>query len=358
MEKYESYQVADFLVDEDFVDWVLTPDEISDAYWQRVFARYPDRKPDAEKAREILLNIRIRPHRTMPDDMRERLVADVQDHIDRSPHRDALPKRGILLGLGRWAAVASVLTFMGILVYDKVDTVSVQPPVGLVIKKEHKNQETQRVYNTAETPLLVPLPDKSMVVLDPDSYIEYDETEFKTQRRVYLSGGAFFEVERQEPHMPFVVHTEHLTTKVLGTSFRIAVIGNRSAHRITVNTGLVEVQSAKTVLLVAANQEVVYKVDNGSLSQEDMVEYAPLSLEAVEQIFDFQAARLDTVLSVLAERYNISIDISNPELAKRTITASLGELHLYEKLELISKAVEARYALIDGRIVMTPNENE
>lgn len=356
MEKYLSYEIGDFLVDEQFVNWVLVPDKAHDSYWQNVFIQYPEVEPIAAEARKTLLNIRIKPNPTMPVGMREELIANIVDHIDRST-LTGRRKPQMSARFGRWAAVACVLLTISFAVY-RFATSPAQSSPDLVILKKHNGQGTQKVSNTSGIPLLVLLPDKSTVILEPNSYLVYNEGDFGRQRRLYLSGEAFFEVERQEPHVPFVVNTDHITTQVLGTSFRVMASGEQSAYRVTVSTGLVEVKSKETVLHVAANEEAVFEVAKSQLSQETMLEHAPLSQEAVEEIFDFQAAPLDSVVTTLAAKYKVSISISNPDLAKRTITASLGELHLYEKLELISKATEAIYTLNDGKIIITPNENQ
>src|SRR5690606_17410401 len=141
----------------------------------------------------------------------------------------------------------------------------------------------------SDIPLLVLLPDKSTVILEPNSYLLYTEDDFGSHRQVYLSGEAFFEVERHESYGLFVVNTDHLTAKVLGTSFRVIASKEQAAHRVEVNTGLVEVKRNETVLHVAANQEAIYEVENDLLIQETMQEYAPLSQEAIDGSFDFQA---------------------------------------------------------------------
>lgn len=357
MEKYKSYQSTDFLLDDHFVNWVLAPDEVSEMHWQTVFATYPAILPFAKDARRVLLNIRIKPYRKMPESMREELVANIRDHISRSPSADSRRSHQVRFRFGRWVAAACILLTIGFASY-RMGIFTDAPVTGLVIVKERAGRAPQKVSNTSDIPLVVLLPDKSTVILDPGANVVYSEQDFNQHREVYLSGEAFFEVERQEPHVPFVVTTDHFTAKVLGTSFRVAASETQLAHRVIVNTGLVEVTTNETMLRVGANQEAIFEVSSAVLSQETMQELTPLSQKAVEKLFNFQAAPLDDVVASLASRYSVSISISDPELAKRTLTASLGELHLHEKLELICRAVEATYTLHDGRIILSPQKKE
>src|SRR5690606_3611941 len=136
MEKYKSYQLTDFLIDDRFVNWVLAPDEASEMHWQAVFAKYPAILPTAEEARKVLLNIRIKPHRTMPESMREELVANIRDHIDRSASANSRRSPRVLIRFGRWAAAACMLVAIGFASY-RMGVFTAEPATDLVIVKEH-----------------------------------------------------------------------------------------------------------------------------------------------------------------------------------------------------------------------------
>src|SRR5690625_6727137 len=62
-------------------------------------------------------------------------------------------------------------------------------------------------------------------------------------REVILEGEAFFDVV-PDPDKPFIVHSENLRTKVLGTSFNIRAFEDEQDIKITVATGKVAVGQA------------------------------------------------------------------------------------------------------------------
>lgn len=373
MEKYKFYTVADFLGDDLFIDGVLAPDEHSETYWNTVFSLYPTIEADAMEAKRLLLSIRIRPNKTIPRRVRDEIIEHVLARSVQEPVRPE-PKRIFrIVSQAKWIAAACVLLFIGlaILMYENPSR-PVQTTNDLVYIMPDDKTTEQKVINTSSIPLLLMLPDKSSVVLESSSYIVYDEATFAKNREVRLVGEAFFEVQNQE-NVPFKVKTDYLTAKVLGTSFRVRAFSHDTGHRVTVNTGLVQVQKTKgdgdvlheatleEILYVGANQEAIYDTNTIQLTQTDIPltaipEKAPLSKEALETLFDFQSTPLETVLTTLGERYQITIQLDDPVLAGRTITASLSDLHLYEKLDLISKAAEARYYIEDGRIKFTPIE--
>jgi len=82
------------------------------------------------------------------------------------------------------------------------------------------------------------LPDGSLVFLNSKSSISYSK-DFKNKRELKLTGEAYFEVKKN-PERPFLVETEKIKTRVLGTSFNIKAYKN-SQTMVSVNTGKVEV---------------------------------------------------------------------------------------------------------------------
>lgn len=351
MKKYAAYLIEDFLIDDDFVNWVLFPDIDSNRYWENVMTTNPKVVPLIEQARDILLRIQIKPHSKMPAGMKADLMANIKQY---TRHTEVLLTKNRFANykLAAWTVAASLLISIGAFLYFQFG--EQQQDMYLITENVKENVNKKKITNTATIPLVVLLPDNSTIVLDPQGSIVYDEQGFLKDRVVHLTGEAFFEVERM-PQMPFIVRTEHLETKVLGTSFRVSANRQNSAHRVTVNTGLVEVKSGNETLRVSANQEAIYEVNKNELIQEAMREQAPLSKEVVDELFTFQESPLEIVLDALADQYNIAIEIPEEGLAQRTITLSLGDLHLYEKLALICKAVEAKYQLVDGRIIILSN---
>src|SRR5690606_5060828 len=77
MERYESYEIDDFLNDDLFIDWILIPTETADKYWQDVFTRFPAIRIKADEARKLLSNIHIKPGPTMPMQLRMEILNQI-----------------------------------------------------------------------------------------------------------------------------------------------------------------------------------------------------------------------------------------------------------------------------------------
>ncbi|WBL24324.1 FecR family protein [Zunongwangia sp. HGR-M22] len=81
------------------------------------------------------------------------------------------------------------------------------------------------------------LPDSSEVILNSGSKLKYAEN-FENPREVWLEGKGFFEVTKDKKR-PFLVHTENMVIKVLGTSFEINT--NNDQQTVSLATGKVNV---------------------------------------------------------------------------------------------------------------------
>lgn len=80
----------------------------------------------------------------------------------------------------------------------------------------------------------VVLPDNSLIVLNKNSRLVYNNNFGSLNRDIILEGEAFFNVERNES-LPFRVFTDNSTVEVLGTSFNIKQKDNKI--KVSVLTG-------------------------------------------------------------------------------------------------------------------------
>ncbi|WP_442591245.1 FecR family protein [Pedobacter sp. AW31-3R] len=119
-----------------------------------------------------------------------------------------------------------------------------QKPAGLTEKTE---QFTTYTTTAAESKRLT-LQDHSIVHLNPSSSLRIS-SRFGTlpNRDVFLEkGNAFFEVAKDRRH-PFIVHAQSLSTRVLGTKFKVSNTANDKVE-VSVSEGKVQVSQAKKVL--------------------------------------------------------------------------------------------------------------
>lgn len=84
------------------------------------------------------------------------------------------------------------------------------------------------------------LPDGTEVWLNADSRIAFDsDMQSKNTREVNLTGEAFFDVAHDKKH-PFIIHTDKIAIKVLGTAFNVKAYPKDPQTEATLLRGMIE----------------------------------------------------------------------------------------------------------------------
>lgn len=115
------------------------------------------------------------------------------------------------------------------------------------------------------------LPDSSVVQLNAGTILKYPK-EFKGDRReVYLDGEAYFEVT-ENWKKPFVVQTEHISVKVLGTKFNVKAYSNDEKATATLTSGKVEVNTqSKISQILKPNEQLTYNAILSTIHVEEVL---------------------------------------------------------------------------------------
>jgi transmembrane sensor len=224
-----------------------------------------------------------------------------------------------------------------------------------------------RFFNEGKTARPILLQDGSKVVLQPDSEI-ITTTDFNASktREVRLKGEAFFEVER-DPGKPFMVYTNEVVTRVLGTSFNIRAYENDREITVAVKTGKVSVyaNSGNTAgknnilppqeVILTPNQQMVYhRVREEVIKQ--LVENPEIILPNSNLFrMQFENAEVAEIFQVLEENYGVEILYDKALLNDCKLTTSMSDEGLYERIQVICKAIGATYSVKDAVISIKSN---
>lgn len=209
----------------------------------------------------------------------------------------------------------------------------------------------------------VMMEDGTVITLKPNSSIEYPETFAHDERKILLNGEAFFDVSKDK-NRPFVISTSELRVKVLGTSFNVVAYDGAKEISVAVKTGKVSVAKSKRKIapepdedevILTPNQEVVYNTAEDLFSKK-LVAKPELVLEK-PTLFETQydGAPVVKILSVLEENYGINIQYDEEVLSNCILTTSMAEEGLYERIQIICKAIGAEYEINDASIIIKSN---
>lgn len=200
----------------------------------------------------------------------------------------------------------------------------------------------------------VTLPDGSTVTLNAESKISYIFEEDRGLRLVFLTGEAFFDVVRDTLN-PFVVRTDHMDARVLGTKFNISAYPDSRAVETTIMEGRVALSihglDADPVEVTADDRATLIK--GGGSFRLDRVD-ASLIGQWMDGTLVFREALLGDIAGKLERYYDIPVELSGDGLYNMVYTATFDKGTPVEKiLELFAFTSPIDYRVTDDRIVIT-----
>jgi transmembrane sensor len=283
------------------------------------------------------------------DILEEKLWANIQAQTNDTPVVVLSP------WWSRWqtfAAAASVALFIGIGFKFLLPNFKPNQSIEVV-------DGVGKYVNITSLPISLLLPDSSKVVLEPESNLEY--AIIGGYRDVTLTGEALFDVKRN-PNQPFLVHTGDITTKVLGTSFRIKSDPETKDVRVTVIHGKVRVFRTSTqahsaqeedVAVLTTNLTATYFADQ-SLLQAGISESPVLVNSQQKYNFVYNDTPLSEVLATMSEAYGVKIVVAEDDVLQCPLTANLNNLNMYEQLDLICQTLnETHHETIRSTVLIS-----
>jgi hypothetical protein len=203
------------------------------------------------------------------------------------------------------------------------------------------------------------LPDGSRVTLEPNSSLKYSPHFNVTLREVQLEGQGFFEV-RPCKEKPFLVYTNGVTTKVLGTSFTIRSFHKDSKVSVAVKTGKVSVYTkpakpsdSREEIILTPNQEVVFDRAEKVVAKRIVEKPEPiLSAEEIDRM-RFEEAPISEVFEAIEKIYGVDIQYDEAQFTFCTITTSVSGGGLFNRLDIITSTIGAHYKLNENRIIVS-----
>lgn len=211
----------------------------------------------------------------------------------------------------------------------------------------------QTVSTLAET-RTVNLPDGTSVTLNHYSTLKYPER-FKTDNReVELNGEAYFEVSKDKKH-PFIVQTEAVDVRVLGTQFNVDAYRDSPDVRTTLLTGSVAVsnKSNSEHMILKPNEIAIYNKVEKKLTRK-LLEDATDEISWRHGEFIFDDVPLRDIARELSNSFGTTIQITDPTLQNYRISARFrnGE-DLETILSVLQDAGYFNYSHNDKQITIT-----
>lgn len=198
----------------------------------------------------------------------------------------------------------------------------------------------------------VRLPDGSRVLLGAASRLVVAAGFGEPAREVEFTGEALFDVRHDAAH-PFHVRAGSATIQDVGTTFTVHSDGGEGV-RVVVTSGAVLLKAAGArsgagVTLHAGDRGTL-SPDGRAVAERDAATEADLAWTSGQLVFE--DAPLSRVSADLRRWYGVELDVSDPALAGRHLTASFKGERVDQVLNVIALALGARVERHGDRAVL------
>ncbi len=198
----------------------------------------------------------------------------------------------------------------------------------------------------------VELPDGSKVWLNAKSSISYPKKFRGKLRKVTVKGEVYFKVKHDIAH-PFVVYSNFIEVKVLGTSFMVSNYDNEPTVDTYLSEGSVELElkKIKKVIKMIPGDEVFFDKKTDAIIKEnrphsvfDSWRYGKIS---------FYDESLYKIVRELERKFGKIIHIRDESIGNMKYTADFGSENLEEILNFFSESSNIKYKVIKNGYIIT-----
>lgn len=224
---------------------------------------------------------------------------------------------------------------------------------GQLVYQKDATMETKALYNTLKTSrgqmYPVKLSDGSAVWLNSSSSIRFPVAFTEQERRVEITGEAYFEIAHND-RKPFKVSVNGMEVQVVGTVFNINSYTDEGSMKTTLLKGAVKVKKGNQQVMIKPGEQA--EVVNEALTVKKGIN---INKEVAWKngLFYFKNENLKTIMRQIARWYDVDViyegNVSNEEITgKIHRSANLSEvLKLLNELDVKYK-IEGKKLIIKG----------
>ncbi len=370
-EKYKNYSTEEFILDDDFMKWVLHPTQETDRYWNDFLKVHPEKKQQVKEAVFMIKAIRA----VEPAFSQQRF-----HQVYENAQSSSKPVRKIGWMVAKIAAVFLLLVSIGGVWYylqterqsfpmelataEQLEKGRVILPDGTVNEFETEqtkirqtaageltinNDTVSLIESSAKTEkqalaqVIIPygkrsditLADGTRIWLNAGSQLSYPVKFTGNTREVYLAGEAFFEVE-SDPAKPFHVVTGDMRIKVTGTKFNVTSYAGDQTTQAVLLSGKVSAaknQRFARPVELRPGERIVYNKQKDNM-EKDLVD-VELYASWVNGYLRFDNEPVENIFKKLERYYNKNI-LTEKLSGQPKFT---GKLDLADDLEKVLKNI-------------------
>jgi transmembrane sensor len=214
---------------------------------------------------------------------------------------------------------------------------------------------TEVVYNTITTPrggqYQIELPDGSQVWLNAASSLRFPTAFAGKERRVEISGEAYFEVAKNK-NMPFVVSVNGAEVQVLGTHFNVMAYQEEDVVKTTLLEGVVQFVSGNSTSLLKPGQQ-------SQLTKEGQVKVVSgIDVDEVmawkNGMFHFENVDIETIMQQLSRWYDVEVVFKSKNTREQFVVEMPRSSKLSDVLRVLELTGDIKFEIEGKKVIVSP----
>jgi transmembrane sensor len=258
-------------------------------------------------------------------------------------------------------------------VAEQGNTKVLKPEDGQLLYTLDGNSENEPLsYNTLATPrsgqYQLVLPDGSKVWLNSESSIHYPIAFTGSERRVQITGEAYFEVAKRQlitgKKMPFIVEKGDMQVEVLGTHFNVNAYSDERAIKTTLLEGKVRVvkrsgaaQQLSAILTPGEQAVIADGPGKANRSDNNRIKVNKADVDDVvawkNGLFHFENADIKTVMRQIARWYDVDVVYEGTAVKNDPLFIEISRnTRLSDVLKVLQESGSAKFAIHGKKITV------
>jgi len=333
MSEWDQNVFEELISDNQFTAWANGEDSSKEEYWNSWKKDHPEHVVEFREALRMVKNLKFQGANVTTSD----IAYSWEKTSDKIKQDEPVSKfRYFLSQLTKVAAILllPLMVVSGWLFYTQHNLT--QKYSNLL---ENKNEQKLTVVAPICARIMVDLPDGSKVWLNSGSELTYPIVFNNSERRVHLTGEAYFKVAKSE--VPFFVNSLGPEIKVYGTEFNVNSYDNEDLVTVALAEGKVSLNADGDEKFITPGQVSAFDKKSKSITIEntDVTTYSSWR----EGKYIFRDTPLSSILRILQRQHNVTINLMNPQLGNYRYKLTINNESLEQILQLLSISAPIKY---------------
>jgi len=333
MSEWDQDIFEELISDNQFTAWAKGEDHSKAEYWNLWEKNHPEHTGEFREAVRTVKNLKFRGVGITNSD----IAYSWSKTSEKIKQSEPVSRFRFFISQATKVAAVLLLPFMvvsGWLLYNQQNLT--QKYSNLL---ENKHEQNLTVVAPLCARIVVDLPDGSKVWLNSGSELTYPIVFNTSERRVHLTGEAYFKVNKSET--PFFVSNLGPEIKVYGTEFNVNSYANEDLVTVALAEGKVSLSSGGKEQFITPGQVSAFDKKSKSITIEntDVVTYSSWR----EGKYIFRDTQLSSILRILQRQHNVTINLMNPQLGNYRYKLTIGNESLEQILQLLSISAPIKY---------------